>query len=1333
MKQPIRIFHPASPDFGIAHYRIIQPAVLMKRKGMHIPAILSNYLDRDGFLALNPDSVVFQSQFADPHIQQMQDYRKWKPDVHIGYELNDVMWDFPEKSIVRDKIPFDIQKRLELIFSISDTVICSNERLAKLTRSRFHTKADIVVAPNGLSRNILDSLGQIKKNPLKEDVPPKNKPRIGWAGGENHVGDLALISSLVNRTKDKYQWVFFGIVPPDVDPRSVEVHSPVKFHQYLNYLSALDLDVALAPLEDHVFNTGKSDLRIIEYSACNFPVVASNVPAYQNTPALLVENREEAWERGIEKILSDPDRKWKQVRLQKEYIEKNAVLENQLDLWNRAWGKTDFHSEDVNLNRTVVAVSSFRIQKSDGTEIPSFRDWDSAQEFDPDASVLWLDSQTWISPETVDRLLEELDETTASVSPLSNRGDFLSYPKMHQINPGTSEQYQKILEGVSRLDPGTRQIVPNPTGCAVLFSNKILKKIGRPRFDELCPDGALSEWGSCALLTGFIHKGGLRTYAVSGNLEPISQEDMQKIMFRLKILCPEKQAHIQEWSMRVPDFLEIRKRLDIDIAKNSDTFPKMKEGMSYTDWVRWFDSPSGTQLESVFESTPEWEKFGIVCPVYKPNMFDFQKTIQSVRNQVYKNWNLVLVIDEDPDSRTSGLLEYVVDLSKEDPRIQVIVSDRNEGIVGASNRGLNHLFHKDAGWIFFLDNEDTIPPHALVELSRAIRDNPYGSLFYTDSDLIDGSNRQSPFFKPGFDYERLLSQNYFNHLTLYRASILKELNGLTPGTDGAQDYDLVLRYLEKLDVWKPSGKKKIVHIPRVLYHWRASENSTAVNPQAKPEASERARTAVLSHLSRRGLAGFVGPHPALPMWQMVRYLVEDEKQPKVSIIIPFKDQVEMLERCLISLLSKTSYKNYEILLVNNGSKEKKTKRFLEAIRDPRIRIESYPFSFNWSRINNFASDKASGSLLLFLNNDIEIAENAWLTDMVATILSSSDIGTVGARLIYGNGSIQHIGVHVSNKKDVYAYHYGRFESVGSPGYFGIYQLTHEAAAVTGACMLVDKDFFESSGKFDESLAINYGDVEYCLRTSQKHHKRHVVCMQAVLFHHESMTRRVNQQESLDHLKQVQELQQLNDRIPLEDPYWNPNHLPASLTFNEIEWPPKPFFWEKDPENRPWAVSFNGEEKDWANLKNEGYRVLALSSEDSHIRIDFPSFENWLPWNKNLEWKDVRQFVDKFSPEKTVFYGLKGSSQELLFLLLKVFDRIEYRPENDEQTCPWGNRSVREQECDNYEDRDRGISVTFSPDTCRKCIDNNGSPYGFVDPDQWRLNWNVFLKNVMQIP
>jgi GT2 family glycosyltransferase len=580
--------------------------------------------------------------------------------------------------------------------------------------------------------------------------------------------------------------------------------------------------------------------------------------------------------------------------------------------------------------------------------------------------------------------------------------------------------------------------------------------------------------------------------------------------------------------------------------------------------------------------------------------------------------------------------------------------------------------------------------------------------------LTEKGERVSPFFKPGYDYTRLLAQNYFNHLTVFNFNKVVELGGLDPECEGSQDYDLVLRYI---DAYVTADRLQVKHIDRILYHWRASEGSVAKDPYAKPYALESARKAVKSHLLRKNQIAFVGPLPAAPIWNSVRPMVIDSDKKMVSIIIPFKDKVEFLEKCLHSILTKTDYPNYEIILLDNGSKEKRTKRFIDSIKDPRVRIYDFSFSFNWSLINNFGVDQANGEYILFLNDDIEVIENSWITEMVG-FAAMKDVGCVGARLLYGNGTIQHVGVFVGPNL---AGHYDRFKPVNNAGYYGLDQVTHEAIAVTGACMMVRKELFISLGRLDGRFRVCYGDVDFGIESYIQGY-RNVVCMTATLFHHESVTRGAMQQGDDKHREMLKEMDLLqHKRGILYDPYWNMN-ADYGKGHDSVTWPAIPFGWEKEEQDKEWVVAINATDPDIAILKNKNYRVINILFFGGVAKVEFPVMYNFKPWDAFTNFNDLLKFVNKFNYTKTYFFGIKTSTLELLGYVSKLFKNIINSTSLAELSCPRGTGLYPDgTKCDNAEFDYAHVNQRL----CNKCIDEHGTPYGFVNPYEWDKKWLHF--------
>jgi GT2 family glycosyltransferase len=400
------------------------------------------------------------------------------------------------------------------------------------------------------------------------------------------------------------------------------------------------------------------------------------------------------------------------------------------------------------------------------------------------------------------------------------------------------------------------------------------------------------------------------------------------------------------------------------------------------------------------------------------------------------------------------------------------------------------------------------------------------------------------------NYELLLAQNMISHLGVYRTDIVRTLGAFREGFEGSQDYDLVLRVIEKL---QPS---QVVHIPRVLYHWRAIAGSTALAEGEKKYAVEALRKSVKEHLQRTGLAAEVMQAPEAPSLNRVRFCCPSP-QPLVSIIIPTRDRADLLGMCLDSLIQRTTYSNYEIIIIDNGSVEASTQQLLDRQPKDRVRILRDESPFNFSVLNNKAARAARGELLCLMNNDIEILTPDWLEEMVS-FAARQDIGCVGARLWYPDGHLQHGGCIVG-LGGVCAYSHKNLQQE-NPGYFCRAVLHQSFSAVTAACLLVRRSVFEEINGFDEQLAVAYNDIDFCLRVRDAGY-RHVWTPYAEMNHHESASRGMEDtsEKQTRYAGEVSIIQSRWGNKLLNDPAYSPN---LTLDYEDFSyaWPPriKPF-------------------------------------------------------------------------------------------------------------------------------------------------------------------------------
>jgi O-antigen biosynthesis protein len=480
----------------------------------------------------------------------------------------------------------------------------------------------------------------------------------------------------------------------------------------------------------------------------------------------------------------------------------------------------------------------------------------------------------------------------------------------------------------------------------------------------------------------------------------------------------------------------------------------------------------------------------VVVPVYNPSLQFLQDAIESVVQQVYPYWELCIADDASPNPAIHSLLE---EYAQKDKRIKIVLRSENGHISRASNSALEVATGE---FIALLDHDDTLAPEALYEIALMLNKHPEADMIYSDEDKIDEENkRKDPFFKPDWCPDSFLSRMYTCHLSVYRHSIIKAIGGFRVGYEGSQDYDLVLRFTEKTE--------QIFHIPKILYHWRIHSSSVTSSTDVKPYAYEAAKKAITEALERRGEPGTVVDVPKYLGHYSIRFKIK--KPDRVSIIIPTKDLGHVLNQCLESIFEKSTYPDFEVILVDNGSVESYTSTVISRWlnREPeRFRCYSHAIPFNYSKLNNFGVTKATGKYLLFLNNDTEVVTSDWMEALVEQAQRPS-IGAVGAMLLYPDDTIQHAGVVLGIGGGA-AHSHKNFDRT-SPGYYGALLGITNYSAVTAACLMCRKDVFAQINGFEEELTVAYNDVDLCIRIVQAGF-RNVWTPHAVLYHYESKSR-----------------------------------------------------------------------------------------------------------------------------------------------------------------------------------------------------------------------------------
>ncbi len=506
----------------------------------------------------------------------------------------------------------------------------------------------------------------------------------------------------------------------------------------------------------------------------------------------------------------------------------------------------------------------------------------------------------------------------------------------------------------------------------------------------------------------------------------------------------------------------------------------------YDVWMRQ-NEPDPTVLErqrlTVFPFQP---KISVIVPTYNTPLKFLEAMIRSVLGQTYAQWELCIADGASADPRLKATLESY---ARAEPRILIRFLPANEGIAGNTNTALALA---TGAFVTFLDHDDLLAPFALYEIVRSINQCPEADFLYSDEDKIDElGRREHPQFKPDWSPDLLRSCNYITHLCVIQHDLLRKVGAFRPGFEGSQDYDLTLRVTEQA--------RSIVHIPQVLYHWRVHPGSVAAGADAKLYAYESARKALREHLSRQNLVGAIRNGPVLGLYQVAYSL---PTRPLVSIIIANRDQPEMLRRCLNSVW-RTEYSHYEIVIVENGSRDPRTHNYYwDLAKQPNIRIVNYVHDFNFADAINFGVKHSQGSALLLLNNDTIIINNDWLERMLEHALRP-DVGAVGAKLYFGDNRVQHGGVILNLGGVAGHFHVGfsRYDY----GYHCRLIVIQNLSAVTGACLMTRREVFDKVGGFDPQFVLTFNDVDYCLKLRQQGY-RIVWTPYAELYHFESATR-----------------------------------------------------------------------------------------------------------------------------------------------------------------------------------------------------------------------------------
>ena len=553
---------------------------------------------------------------------------------------------------------------------------------------------------------------------------------------------------------------------------------------------------------------------------------------------------------------------------------------------------------------------------------------------------------------------------------------------------------------------------------------------------------------------------------------------------------------------------------------------------SYEAWVRRYDSVTpamrtmfARRASRLLDRPVASPVFSILLPVFQTPERWLRRCLDSVLQQAYGNWELCVADDASTAPHVRRVLQ---EYASRDPRIRITFRTDNGHIVAASNTALSMA---RGDYVALLDHDDELRPHALLEMAEALAEDPGLALLYSDEDKIDEHGRRfEPYFKPDWNPDLLLGQNYVCHFTVIRMDLVRGAGGFRAGFEGSQDHDLILRCTRML------VPQQIRHIPKVLYHWRAIPGSTALHRDAKDYAADAGGRAVAEHLRDAGTGAQV------ELLDQGHYRVRwplPQTPPLVSLIVPTRDRPDLLRTCIESLLSRTRYPAFEILVVDNQTTDPEALAYLDGLRRrERVVVLDYDAPFNYSAINNWAAARARGSVLGLINNDIEVISPGWLDEMVGQAMRP-DVGAVGAMLYYPDDRIQHAGVILG--LGGIANHAYVGEPAGFAGHGGRARVAQAMSAVTGACLIVRKALYEQVGGLDERLQVAFNDIDFCLRLREAGY-RNLWTPFAELYHHESASRGSDEmgEKRERFLGEIALMQQRWGRLLERDPAYNPN-------------------------------------------------------------------------------------------------------------------------------------------------------------------------------------------------
>lgn len=1118
------------------------------------------------------------------------------------YELDDDMLD--AEGLQARHYKGDLSYLRETVQFLAQSADLIHVSTAALAEKMCFYNAKVQVIPNALDKQLWKLEFPQHCVQSKAQSNSTGPVRIGYVGTATHDADLALVATAMQKLEAYYGKKIeieviggYKNLAPQFGNR-IELPTQREYPTFVEWLQdvAARWDIGIIPLIDDSFNRSKSYLKFLEYAALDLAIVVSDVPTYRNIAkhgenCLLAQAETSDWVEKLSQLIEDRALRLRLAQRAREECLVNHTLESHSSVLLDSLNSVVKHSkrscriepEELGLSNNFEEI----LNNSPYRQVPESRklnslDTDICQDSEAELDLCFRSANKLFREKKYSEALLCYQKLYVSHPALSRivafniclaqkrlglAGDDSQLPAKKQLGLFTILDGNQLEEKTDHrwlstgedphfyLDPqeilieGTTwyQLQLNIQGPRKKQISRLYLDAGKG-FNEEETINLQTKSGtlSCRVMRLGQMPKNLRfdPCDIAGELQirffhihPVSQNEAQRAMLEYLVTnhyLPTKTNLADAWCI-IEQKARKAKQEPLDFLYTwYDSVQNTPPGaVEYSDWIDTVETPSLPSAETTrqtLEKMPHKPLISIVIPVYNTPEIYLRACIESVLTQSYPHWELCIADDASPQPHVIRILE---DYAHKDQRIRYVRREINGHISHASNSALELATGE---FVALLDHDDLLAEHALYFMALAVQDHPDAAVFYSDEDKIDAhGNRNSPHFKSDWNPDLFFSQNYVSHLGVYRRRILQKIGGFRSGVEGSQDQDLLLRCLPH------ARHDQIIHIPRILYHWRALEGSTALASSEKSYTTEAGIKALHDYFAENGPLGIEVNAGKLPNTYHVRWPVP-EPAPLVSLLIPARDKKDLTEVAVCSILGKTTYQNYEILILDNGSVEQETLDWFDLIQkqDKRVQVLRYDHPFNYSAINNFGVQHARGSVIGLINNDIEVISPDWLTEMLGQVCRK-EIGCVGAKLYYSNNKIQHAGVFLGIG-GVAGHAHKRLEK-DAHGYFSRLKLIQSLSAVTAACLLVRKEIYEQVGGLDEAnLKIAFNDVDFCLKVREAGY-RNLWTPWAELYHHESISRGAEDtpEKKARFSQEVRFMKEKWGKVLESDPYYS-SHL-----------------------------------------------------------------------------------------------------------------------------------------------------------------------------------------------